>query len=74
MKYNEGDNFITHTVLEAYEITFNINISKEEIIFGSESEFEELLLGFFSNMFRLVSRRNLDVDMHRYKNVLLPKS
>ena len=72
MKYNEGDNFITHTVLEVYEITFNI--SKEEIIFGSESEFEELLLGFFSNMFRLVSRRNLDVDMHRYKNVLLPKS
>ena len=65
MKYNEGDNFITHTVLEAYEITFNI--SKEEIIFGSESEFEELLLGFFNNMFRLVSRRNLDVDMHRYK-------
>lgn len=44
MKYNEGDNFITHTVLEACEITFNI--SKDEIIFGSESEFEEFLLGF----------------------------
>ena len=26
-----------------------------------------MLLGFFNNMFRLVSRRNLDVDMHRYK-------
>lgn len=54
-KYKSGDNFITDTVLEEYSTTFNI--SKDEIIFGKEDEFEELLFDFFFDLFRLISRK-----------------
>lgn len=64
-KYKSGDNFITGTVLEEYSTTFNI--SKEEIIFGKEDEFEELLLDFFFDLFRLISRRDLSEDMNNPK-------
>lgn len=56
-KYKCGDNFITDTVLKEYSILFNIY--KEEIIFGKKDEFEELLLIFFFDLFRLISRRDL---------------
>lgn len=64
-KYSPGDNFISHTVLESYELAFNV--TKEEIIFGSAQELEELLFDFFYDMFRLVARRDLTVDLDRYK-------
>ena len=64
-KYKSGDNFITDTVLEEYSTIFNI--SKEEIIFGKEDEFEELLLDFFFDLFRLISRRDLSEDMNNPK-------
>ena len=64
-KYSPGDNFISHTVLESYELAFNV--TKEEIIFGSAQELEELLFDFFDDMFRLVARRDLTVDLDRYK-------
>lgn len=54
-KYSPGDNFISHTVLESYELAFNV--TKEEIIFGSAQELEELLFDFFDDMFRLVARK-----------------
>ena len=64
-KYKAGDNFITDTVLEEYSTTFNI--SKEEIIFGKEDDFEELLSGLFFSLFRLISRRDLSKDMNNTK-------
>jgi transcriptional regulator with XRE-family HTH domain len=64
-KYKSGDNFITDTVLEEYSTIFNI--SKEEIIFGKEDEFEELLLDFFFDLFRLISRRDLSEDINNPK-------
>lgn len=64
-KYSSGDNFISHTVLESYELAFDM--TKEEIIFGTNHELEELLFDFFVDMFRLVARRDLDVDLDRYK-------
>lgn len=64
-KYKAGDNFITDTVLEEYSTTFNI--SKEEIIFGKEDDFEELLSSLFFSLFRLISRRDLSKDMNNTK-------
>lgn len=64
-KYKRGENFITDTVLEEYSTTFNI--SKEEIIFGKKDEFEELLLNFFFDLFRLISRRDLSKDGEKTK-------
>ena len=64
-KYKRGENFITDTVLEEYSTTFNI--SKEEIIFGKKDEFEELLLYFFFDLFRLISRRDLSKDGEKTK-------
>lgn len=58
-------NFISDKVLTDYSIAFNV--SKEEIIFGNNDDFEELLHDWFSIIFQLILLRNLDDDISCYE-------
>lgn len=68
MKYKRGENFISLTVLDCYTKLFQI--SKEEFIFGTDKEIEELLERYFYDMVRLIARRNLEIDAYKYNKNL----